>query len=124
MRAKSLIIPLVVLLAAAVPLLGIVGHLTEWQEKQPNQKTDDAYLRADMTPLTATDRAAQVLGLQIRQQASTPAISDSFLLIARCCVACLVVASFMSQVLTEHWQVTAAPVGAKGEAHSMKEDRL
>jgi membrane fusion protein, multidrug efflux system len=52
MSKKSLIIPLVVLVAAAGLLIGIAGHLTEWQGNQPDQKTDDAYLRADMTPLS------------------------------------------------------------------------
>jgi membrane fusion protein (multidrug efflux system) len=52
MSKKSLIIPLVVLLAAAGLLFGIAGHLTGWQGNRPNQVTDDAYLRADMTPLS------------------------------------------------------------------------
>src|SRR3984885_4510344 len=52
MSKKSLIIPLVVLLAAAGLLFGIAGHLTGWQGNQPDQMTDDAYLRADMTPLS------------------------------------------------------------------------
>jgi membrane fusion protein, multidrug efflux system len=52
MSKKSFIIPLVVLLAAAGILFGVAGHLTEWQGNQPDQKTDDAYLRADMTPLS------------------------------------------------------------------------
>ncbi len=62
---------------------------------------------------TATGRAAEVLGLQVRQQACTLAVSDSFLLMATCCVACLVVVSFMSRVPTQSRQVTAAPVEAK-----------
>jgi membrane fusion protein (multidrug efflux system) len=40
------------LLAAAGLLFGIAGHLTGWQGDRPNQVTDDAYLRADMTPLS------------------------------------------------------------------------
>jgi membrane fusion protein (multidrug efflux system) len=52
MSKTSLIIPLVVLLAAAGLLFGIAGHLTGWQGNQPDQMTDDAYLRADMTPLS------------------------------------------------------------------------
>src|SRR5271163_154331 len=52
MSEKSLIIPLVVLLAAAGLLFGIAGHLTGWQGSRPDQVTDDAYLRADMTPLS------------------------------------------------------------------------
>jgi DHA2 family multidrug resistance protein len=67
----------------------------------------------DSTGLTAMGRAAEVLGLQIRQQAYTLAISDSFLLVATCCVACLVVISFMSKVPTQYRQVTAAQVEAK-----------
>jgi MFS transporter, DHA2 family, multidrug resistance protein len=65
------------------------------------------------TGLTALGRAADVLGMQVRQQAYTLAISDSFLLVATCCVACLVVVSFMSKVPTQYRQVIAAPVGAK-----------
>src|ERR1700722_4729006 len=52
MSKKSLIIPLVVLLAAGGLLFGIVGHLTGWRGSRPDQVTDDAYLRADMTPLS------------------------------------------------------------------------
>src|SRR5258705_2395471 len=52
MSKKSLIIPLVVLLAAAALLFGIAGHLTGWQGNRPTQVTDDAYLRADLTSLT------------------------------------------------------------------------
>src|SRR6202035_146786 len=46
------ILPLIVLLAAAGLLFGIAGHLTGWQGNRPDQVTDDAYLRADMTPLS------------------------------------------------------------------------
>src|ERR1700742_1329179 len=52
MTKKSLIIPLVVLLAAAGLLFGIAGHLTGWLGNRPDQATDDAYLKADMTPLS------------------------------------------------------------------------
>jgi hypothetical protein len=65
------------------------------------------------TGLTAMGRAAEVLGLQVRQQAYTLAISDSFLLLATCCVACLMVVSFMSTVPTQYRQDTVAPVEAK-----------
>jgi DHA2 family multidrug resistance protein len=63
--------------------------------------------------LIAMGRAAELLGLQVHQQAYTLAISDSFLLLATCCVACLVVVSFMSKVPIQYRQVTAAPVEAK-----------
>jgi DHA2 family multidrug resistance protein len=65
------------------------------------------------TGSTAVDRAAEVLGLQVRQQAFTQAISDSFLLVAACCVACLAVVAFMSTVPTQYRQVVATPVEAK-----------
>jgi membrane fusion protein (multidrug efflux system) len=52
MSKKSLIIPLIVLLAAAGLLFGIVGHWTGWQGSRPDQETDDASLKADMTPLS------------------------------------------------------------------------
>src|ERR1700733_7522546 len=65
------------------------------------------------TGLTATGRAAEALTLQIRQQAFTLAISDSFLLVASCCVACLILVAFMSTVPTQYRQVVAAPTGAK-----------
>jgi MFS transporter, DHA2 family, multidrug resistance protein len=65
------------------------------------------------TGLTATGRAADVLGLQVRQQAFTLAISDSFILLAICCVICLVVVALMSKVPTQYRQVTAAPVEVK-----------
>jgi DHA2 family multidrug resistance protein len=47
------------------------------------------------------------------QRAFTQAISDSFLLVARCCVACLLVVAFMSTVPTQYRQVVAVPVEAK-----------
>ena len=65
------------------------------------------------TGLTAPGRAAEALGLQVRQQAFTLAISDSFLLVASCCVACLFVVAFMSTVPTQYRQVVAAPVEDK-----------
>lgn len=65
------------------------------------------------TGLAALGRAAEVLSLQVRQQAFTLAISDSFLLVAMCCVLCLVVVALMSTVPTQYRQVVAPPVDAK-----------
>lgn len=65
------------------------------------------------TGLTAIGRAAEVLGLQVRLQAFTLAISDSFILVAACCVGCLVVVAFMSRVPTQYRQVVVAAVEAK-----------
>jgi MFS transporter, DHA2 family, multidrug resistance protein len=67
--------------------------------------------RAALSPFStgfaATGRAGELLGLQVREQAFTLAISDSFLLIALCCVLCLVVVALMSKVPTQYQQVTA-----------------
>jgi len=52
MSKKAWTIPLIVLLAAAGLLFGIAGHWTGWQGSRPDQETDDAYLKADMTPLS------------------------------------------------------------------------
>lgn len=52
MSKRSWIIPLIVLLVAAGLLFGIAGFWTEWGGHRANQRTDDAYLRADMTPLS------------------------------------------------------------------------
>jgi len=59
------------------------------------------------TGLTAMGRAAEVLWLKVRQQAYTLAISESFILLVTCCVACLVVVSFISKALTQYRRVTA-----------------
>jgi hypothetical protein len=52
MSKRLWIIPLVVLLVAARLLFAIAGHWTEWEGHRAEQRTDDAYLRADMTPLS------------------------------------------------------------------------
>jgi membrane fusion protein, multidrug efflux system len=52
MKKLSWIIPTVVLLVAAGLLFAIAGHWTSWEGNRANQKTDDAYLRADVTPLS------------------------------------------------------------------------
>jgi DHA2 family multidrug resistance protein len=63
--------------------------------------------------VSAAGQAAEVLSLQVRQQAFTLAISDSFLLLAACCVGCLVIVALMSKVPTQYEKVTAVPVEAK-----------
>jgi MFS transporter, DHA2 family, multidrug resistance protein len=65
------------------------------------------------TGLTATGRAAETLALQIRQQAFTLAISDSFLLLATSCVICLVIVAFMTRVPTQYQQIIASKAGTK-----------
>ena len=152
MGDESLIIPIILLVAAAGHLFGVAENVTRWQGNRPDQVNGDGYPRADMTLLGTRisgavrklnlndyqrdkagrtlievgdedDRAAsnqtqvamavKSLGLQIRQQGFALEISGSFLLVATCCAACLVVASFMSRVPTQYRQVAAAPMGAK-----------
>jgi DHA2 family multidrug resistance protein len=74
-------------------------------------------LSAGMAPrasglTTAAGRAVAILGLQVRQQAFTLAIDDSFLLIAWSVVCCLLVVSCMQRVPTQYQQVTSASAGA------------
>jgi DHA2 family multidrug resistance protein len=56
----------------------------------------------------ATGRAAEVLGLQVRRQAFTLAINDSFLLIAIAAVCCLVVVACMAPVPKQYRQIINA----------------
>lgn len=46
------VVPLLVLLLAAVILVAIIGNWNRWVGARGAQKTDDAYLRADITPLS------------------------------------------------------------------------
>jgi MFS transporter, DHA2 family, multidrug resistance protein len=57
---------------------------------------------------TAADRAADILGLQVRQQAFTLAITDSFMLIAWSVVCCLIVVACMAPVAIQYRQVIKA----------------
>jgi MFS transporter, DHA2 family, multidrug resistance protein len=57
----------------------------------------------------ASERAAQILGLQVRQEAFTLAITDAFLLVAWSTVCCLVVVACMTRVPTQYQQIVAAP---------------
>ena len=52
MSKKSLIVPIIVLLVAAGLLFAIAGHWTAWEGDRADQSTDDACLRADVTPLS------------------------------------------------------------------------
>jgi DHA2 family multidrug resistance protein len=70
-------------------------------------------LRAGVQSLTpgvpaATGRAAEILGLQVRQQAFTLAITDSFLLVAWAAVCCLLVVACMAPVPKQFRQVVNA----------------
>jgi membrane fusion protein (multidrug efflux system) len=52
MSKRTILIPLLILAAAGVLLFGINAHWTSWQGSRGEQETDDAYVRADMTPLS------------------------------------------------------------------------
>ncbi len=74
-------------------------------------------LRAAMAPdtpdlTTATARAGELLGLQVRQQAFTLAIGDSFLLVATSVVVCLIIVACMTSVPTQFQQIVVRADGA------------
>jgi membrane fusion protein (multidrug efflux system) len=52
MSKRALIVPVVVLVVAAALLFTIKGCWTSWEGGHPEQRTDDAYVRADLTPLS------------------------------------------------------------------------
>jgi MFS transporter, DHA2 family, multidrug resistance protein len=60
----------------------------------------------------ATGRAAEILGLQVRQQAFTLAITDAFVLIAWAASCCLLVIACMARVPVQYRQITAAPAAS------------
>ena len=57
----------------------------------------------------AIGRAAEILGLQVRQQAFTLAISDAFLLVAWSTIGCLLVIACMARVPVQYRQITSSP---------------
>lgn len=57
----------------------------------------------------AAARAGEILGLEVRRQAFTLAITDSFTLVAWSVVGCLCVVACMTRVSTQYQQVVAAP---------------
>jgi membrane fusion protein (multidrug efflux system) len=52
MLKRSIIVPIVVLGVAAVLLFTIKGRWTSWEGGNAEQRTDDAYVRADVTPMS------------------------------------------------------------------------
>jgi MFS transporter, DHA2 family, multidrug resistance protein len=58
--------------------------------------------------MTAAGRAGEILGLQVRQQAFTLAITDSFMVVAFAVVCCLIVIGCMAPVPTQYRQVIEA----------------
>ena len=60
---------------------------------------------------TAAERAAEILGLQVKQQAFTLAITDSFLLLASSVVCCLLFVANVQRVPMQYRQVISTPAG-------------
>jgi membrane fusion protein (multidrug efflux system) len=52
MSKKAILIPIIILAIAAVLVFTISGKWTTWEGGGPEQRTDDAYLQADVTPLS------------------------------------------------------------------------
>ncbi|HYZ84648.1 MAG TPA: HlyD family secretion protein [Bryobacteraceae bacterium] len=52
-RLKQLVVPVIILLMAGGLVMMIAGNWNTWTSQQVEQKTDDAYLRADLTPLSS-----------------------------------------------------------------------
>src|ERR1700691_3792032 len=65
-RLKRWIVPAMILLMAVAILFVISGHWNAWASEKADQETDDAYTRADLTPLST-----KVAGL-----VATVAVSD------------------------------------------------
>jgi membrane fusion protein (multidrug efflux system) len=51
-RLKKLVVPILILLMAAGILFLTAGNFNTWASDRPSQDTDDAYVRADLTPLS------------------------------------------------------------------------
>jgi len=51
-RLKQLVVPVIILLMAGGIVVLIAGNWNTWASEQVDQKTDDAYVRADLTPLS------------------------------------------------------------------------
>src|SRR5580658_3342135 len=65
-RLKQWIVPTIILLMALAIVFLIAGHWNSWAGEKAEQETDDAYTRADLTPLST-----KVAGL-----VATVAVSD------------------------------------------------
>src|ERR1700755_3184972 len=52
MSKRAILIPFVILVVAGVILFAIAGNWNAWQGSRAGQRTDDAYVRADLTPLS------------------------------------------------------------------------
>jgi membrane fusion protein (multidrug efflux system) len=51
-KLKSYLVPAIIFLMAAAILVTIIGNWNSWASERAEQETDDAYVRADLTPLS------------------------------------------------------------------------
>ena len=51
-RLKMFVVPMLILLMAVGILILTAGNWNTWASDRPSQRTDDAYIRADLTPLS------------------------------------------------------------------------
>jgi membrane fusion protein, multidrug efflux system len=63
-RLKQLLVPAIILLMAVGIVFLIAGNWNAWASDRASQKTDDAYVRADLTPLS-TKVAGLVAAVQV-----------------------------------------------------------
>ena len=79
--SKRIIVPLVTLGVAALLLFTINGCWNSWEGRAGGQKTDDAYVRADMTPLSTrisgTVRSVDVNDYQLVAQGGDAEAGDT-----------------------------------------------
>jgi DHA2 family multidrug resistance protein len=93
-------------------ILGLGVHLGETATRHRLLGLGGAMSQHTTDKAAASGRAGEILGLQLRQQAFTLAITDSFTLVAWAAVLCLVVVACMERVPTQYSQVVAAPAKA------------
>src|SRR5260370_27949829 len=99
-RLNQLVAPVIILLLAGGIIVLIAGNWNMWVSERVDQKTDDAYVRADLTPLST-----KVAGLVAKV-----AVSDYQTVKAGDLLVQLQDADFRAQV------AEAAGAGAGGEA--------
>jgi len=63
-RLKPLLVPATILLMAVGVVFLIAGNWNTWASERASQETDDAYVRADLTPLS-TKVAGLVATVQV-----------------------------------------------------------
>ena len=74
-RVMSLLVPTTILLMAAGIVFLIAGNWNTWASGRVSQQTDDAYLRADLTPLS-TKVAGLVAALPDSKALTLPGPSE------------------------------------------------